>query len=322
MDVPTAGQSLVPFGVVPPPAPLPDLGALDLFCSVVELGSLSRAAQAHGVTQPSASSRIRALERRLGVRLLNRSATGSAPTADGRLVAEWATAVLSASASLQAGVDALQAHRGGRLRVVASFTVAEFLLPGWLATIAGKGAEVELGVMNSARVLEAVRAEQADIGFVESPGDTKGLRTTVVALDELCAVVAPAHPWARRRRPVDAATLAATSLVLRERGSGTRDSLEAALAASGHVGVAGPLELGSTTAVKTAVIGGAGPAVLSRVAVDAELASGRLVAVAVSDLDLSRRLRAVWKRTPEGPAAALLATARRSLAANSHRSVL
>ncbi len=156
------------------PATFPDLGALDLFCTVVELGSLSRAAEAHRIAQPSASSRIRHLERQLDVVLLSRSTTGSMPTADGLLVAEWAAAVINAARVLQGGVDALRCRQGGHLRVAASYTIAEFFLPGWMATVQRRGTVVELEVTNSTRALDAVRAERADLGFIESPGDTKG----------------------------------------------------------------------------------------------------------------------------------------------------
>ncbi|GAC1312998.1 MAG: LysR family transcriptional regulator [Acidimicrobiales bacterium] len=298
---------------MPLPPTFPELGALDLFCTVVELGSLSRAAEAHGIAQPSASSRIRSLERQLGLRLLTRSTTGSVPTADGLLVAEWAASVVHAAQSLHGAVDALRSRQGGHLRVAASYTIAEFLLPGWLAGLRGTGTVVELDVMNSAKVLEVVRSGGADVGFVESPGDTKGLRSVDVAEDELCAVVAADHPWARRRAPLAASTLTTTPLVLREAGSGTREALDVALLEAGLGPVVASIELGSTTAIKTAVIGGAGPAVLSRIATEAEVASGRLVAIPIDGLDLHRRLRAVWRSgsSPEGAAEQLISAARR-----------
>ena len=123
-----------------------------------------------------------------------------------------------------------------------------------------------------------------------------------MARDELVLVVRPDHPWARRRRGVTADELARTPLVTREHGSGTREFLEAAL--SGHLGhgeaPAGPaLELSTSAAVRAAVLAGAAPAVLSRLAVEDDLAGGRLRQVQL-DVDLRRELRAVWVggRTP------------------------
>ena len=105
----------------------PELASLDMFVSVVELGSVSRAAAAHGVAQPSASSRLRHLERQLGMTLLERSPSGSVPTDAGVVVAGWAESILRAAHELKAGLVAFQAEQAGRLRVTASFTIAEYL---------------------------------------------------------------------------------------------------------------------------------------------------------------------------------------------------
>ena len=301
---------------VPLPPTFPDLGALDLFVTVVRVGSVSRAAAIHGVSQPSASARLTQLERRLGVRVLERTPTGSAPTPDGAVIAGWAETVLDAAAALAAGVAALDARGGTRLRVMASYTVAELLLPGWLARLhtAHPRTAIELEVANSAAVIAALLERRVDLGFIESEGRTRGLSTRVVAHDVLVCVVASTHRWARRRGPLQAAQLSTTPLVTREPGSGTRDTLDRALAA---VGLAPPpveLELGSTAAVKAAVLGGVGPALLSQLAVAAEIASGTLKVIEVDGLDLRRSLRAVHPagQTLGSPAAALLTIAARS----------
>ena len=117
---------------MPLPPTFPELASLDLFVSVVELGSVSRAAEAHGITQPSASSRIKHLERQLELRLLDRGPGGSVPTDAGVVVAGWAEGILRAAHQLSAGLSAFQAEQTGRLRIAASFTIAEYLLPQWL----------------------------------------------------------------------------------------------------------------------------------------------------------------------------------------------
>lgn len=295
------------------PEPMIDLGALDLFATVVRVHSVSQAAAVHGLSQPSASKQLHTLERTLGVTLLERSPTGSTPTPNGALVVEWAAEVLGATERLLDGVAALRARATGRLRVAASYTIAEHLLPDWLTALRARhpDAAVQLLVVNSTGVIERVRAEAVDLGFIETTARPTTVASSVVDHDELVAVVAPSHPWVRRRRPVPAATLAATPLVLREAGSGTREALERAVAAVGAELVRPALELGSTTSVLHAVASGAAPTVVSALAVARERAAGELVVVPVDGLDLHRPLTAVWRRgtTPTGLARNLVAIA-------------
>ncbi|WP_320776616.1 LysR substrate-binding domain-containing protein [Streptomyces sp. CRN 30] len=289
---------------------VPDLGALELLLAVARLGSLGRAAREVGVSQPAASSRIRSMERQLGVALVERSPRGSRLTDAGALVTDWARRVVEAAEAFDAGAQALRDRRDSRLRVAASMTIAEYLLPGWLVALRVQRPDtaVSLHAGNSSVVVDRLLADEADLGFVEGPGVPPGLDSTVIAHDHLIVVAAPGHPWARRRRPVDAAELAATPLVLREEGSGTRQVLDAALG-----GLARPLiELSTTTAVKAAAVGGAGPAVLSELALGEELSARRLVHVPVRNVTLRRALRAVWPagHRPAGPARDLLSLTR------------
>jgi DNA-binding transcriptional LysR family regulator len=283
---------------VPLPPTFPDLAALDLFQSVIQLGSLSRAAEAHGITQPSASSRIRHLERQLGMALLERSPTGSRPTEDGSVVAGWAASVLTAAEALATGVAALNAEASGVLRIAASLTVAEYLLPQWLELFlrTRKDHSVSLEVVNSAVVIERLQAGAVEIGFIESPGSVN-LHQRTVAEDELVVVAAPGHPWASAGRvPVEA--LISTPLVVREAGSGTRDAFEQRLADLGFDHPIAALELGSTSAVRATAIRGSHPTVISRLAVSADLDAGSLVEIFVAGLTIERELRVVWsKRT-------------------------
>jgi DNA-binding transcriptional LysR family regulator len=164
-------------------------------------------------------------------------------------------------------------------------------------------------------VASAILDGNADIGFTESPELPTGLASHHVATDRLTVVVPPGHPWTQRRSGITAAELAATPLVAREPGSGTRSHLEEALRAQAGADWVPPVaELSSTTAIKSAVAAGIGPAVLSVLAVAPELAASTLHQVKVTDLDLSRSLLAVWAegRQLTGPAADLSAIAVRS----------
>jgi molybdate transport repressor ModE-like protein len=274
---------------------VPDIAALDLLLSVARLGSLGQAAQEHGITQPAVGSRIRHLEGLLELPLIERSALGSRLTPEGAMVAGWARDVIAAAETLEAGVSALRSGHAGRLRIAASLTVAEYLLPMWLTDLRARRPDttVELRVVNSAEVGRLVLAGEVGLGFVEAPEVPAGLAGQVLGRDRLVVVVSPNHHWARRGRPISLAELAATALVQRERGSGTRDTVEAVL--GGQPDVALPLvELSSTTSIKAAVEAGVGPAVLSSLAVADELRRDMLVAVDVIEADMTRELRAVW----------------------------
>ncbi|MEU5715099.1 LysR family transcriptional regulator [Streptomyces sp. NPDC020403] len=280
-----------------------------LLLSVARHGSLGRAGREVGITQPAASSRIRSMERQLGVALLDRSPRGSRLTHAGALVTDWARKVVEAAEAFDAGAQALRDRRDSRLRVAASMTIAEYLMPGWLIALrAGRpDTAVSLLAGNSSDVARRLLAGEADLGFVEGLSVPEGLDGTVVAHDRLVVVVAPSHPWARRRTRLMPGELAASPLVLREHGSGTRQVLDAALAV--HGGLARPLlELSSTTAVKGAAESGAGPCVLSELALGEELSARRLVEIPVEGVRLRRELRAVWPagHRPAGPARDLL----------------
>ncbi len=298
---------------------VPDLPALEALLAVAHAGSLNAASRELGVTQQAISARISSAESRAGVSLVARSSRGSTLTPEGVVVAEWAARLLAVAGELDAGLAAFRRDHHVKLRVSASLTIAEQLLPGWLVSLQERAshlgqspAEIVLTAANSETVAGQVKHGIADLGFVEGPTSPMGLRSRVIGHDRLIVVVRPDHPWARRRQPLSPAELAQTRLVSREEGSGTRDALTAALSAALHARVTMPvaIALSSTAAVRSAVLAGAGPAVLSELTVTDDLGAHRLVAVPVSGVDLRRSLRAIWtggRLPPAGPARDLLA---------------
>jgi len=292
----------------------PDLTALDLLVRVAETGSLGAAARGAGMAQPNASRSLSRLERQLGLTLLVRTPGGSRLTTEGEVVVAWARDALAGIDRVTIGARSLAEARAAHLTIAASLTVAEYLAPAWLARFRHSHPDlrVSLEVGNSVEVLARVTSGEVPVGFVESPGVPRTVSSTTVARDALVVVVAPDHPWARRRTPVTPAELVAGDLILREAGSGTRDTLARALALAGHDLGRSRLELASTAAMKAAASAGTAPAVLSELAVAAEVVTGQLVVVPVAGLDLTRALRAVWlaERRPTGPAADLVRVAR------------
>ncbi|MCF8569290.1 LysR family transcriptional regulator [Gordonia sp. HY002] len=289
-----------------------DLGALELLVGVDDQGSLSAAARACGIAQPNASRSIARLERQLGVPLLKRATAGSKLTPHGTVLVHWARRTVDDATRLLDVASGLHVDHTAELTVGASMTVAEHLLPRWLGTFRSRFPEVtvHLRVQNSSTVFVSLANDACDLGFVESPTVPSKLCSTVVARDRLVLVVPPEHAWTRRRRQVTAEELAATGLLVREPGSGTRTTLDEAL--SEYRRAEPLLELGSSAAIRTSVAAGVGPAVLSTLAIADDARSGTVRTVDVAGLDLSRSLRAVWRPPREltGPAADLVRIAK------------
>lgn len=277
---------------------LPNLDTLALFVAIVEDGSLSAAARKLGVHQPNASRALKQLERELGVTLVTRSTTGTVPTEAGRQFAERARVLLNEAAYFSNWCNQLTSTTSAQLEVVASMTISEFLLPRWLTAFAkdSPGVKVTVDVGNSTHVLQNVEVGKAALGFIETTLIPTRVNKKHLGGDYLLVVVAPGHPWAERTSKVSLEELAATPLVTREAGSGTRESFTEILARHlPGVPIAEPAHVvSSNAAVRIAVQTGSSPAVLSQHAVQAQLDNGTLLQVP-TEIALGRPLTAVWK---------------------------
>lgn len=285
----------------------PDLDALRALVLSADLGSFARAGTALGVSQQAVSQRIRALEDDLGVRLLVRTPRGSHLTAEGELVVGWASSLLAAADDFAAATRSLREEGAPVLRIAASLTTAEHLLPPWIARwraeLGEDGPLVRLSAANSASVIDAVREGRADLGFIETPVVPTDLGTLTVGTDTIEVVAPLTHRWARNA-VISVPDLARTPLVLREEGSGTRDALERALAGAGHPRLATPALVATTTlGVRSAVMAGTAPAALSSLAVDEDVRAHRLARIRVRGLRIDRPLTAIWAG-PRPPTAA------------------
>lgn len=268
---------------------------LSAFVAAYETGTVQGAADALNLTQSAVTKRLQALERRLGAAVFHRGRSGVSPTQLGQTIYPPAKEAL---AQLRVVALAAQATKSGDrhdLRLSASLTIGEFLLPGWLSAFRAQEPAVhpQLEVVNSASVLRAVQEGRAMIGFVESGSPPLGLESLVVARDELVVVVAADHGWARRRR-LSASALVRESYLTRERDSGTRAVATAALAQRG-ITLTPALEAASTEILKRMITQG-GFSILSRLAIAEEQRAGLLAGITVRDLALSRDLLAVRRR--------------------------
>jgi DNA-binding transcriptional LysR family regulator len=290
----------------------PDLSDLSLLVLVAETGSIGQAAARLDLSQPTVSRRMVALERSLRVQILSRSRRGTTLTPAGRVVVDWASSLLAAADDFTRSVQTLRERTDSAVSAAVSMTLAEHHAPRWLGQLRRRDPEltVSMTVANSTGVADAVEDGTAEIGFIESPTVRRGLRRCRLGTDKLAVAVAPGHPWARLDA-VSAADLSGAALLVREPGSGTRETVEHALRRK-HLPMTTGLEVASNTALKSAALAGIGPVAVSKLAVADELADGRLVQIAVPELELNRPLTAVWRREHElsRGAARLLTVAR------------
>jgi DNA-binding transcriptional LysR family regulator len=284
---------------------MPELSAIEIFLAIARTGSLGAAGREFGLTQQAVSARLASIEAQTGVALAVRTPRGSQLTPAGVVVAEWADRLLDVAQYVDAGLASLRSEKRKRVKVAASLTVAEHLMPRWLVSqqimtnrLGATTPEVIMTATNSDHAIAAVRDGAADLGFIETPYLPTGLRSRVVGHDELVVIVPGDHKWARRQRPLSAVELSQTPLVTRETGSGTRDSLTAALRQVWEIRRSKRSRCSNCSSaaagVRAAVAAGAGPAVMSRLAVADDPAIGRLRTVAVPELNLRRELRAIW----------------------------
>ena len=250
-----------------------DLRRLEIFVRVAEFGSFSRAAEALFLTQPTVSEHIRALEDELGVQLLDRLGRGAAPTPAGQLLLGYARRLLTLASEAQQAVNQFQGRVSGELIVGGSSIPGEYVLPALIGAFRAKHPEiaVSLQIGDSRTVQEWVEAGRVEIGVVGVRPTARNLDSRQLMADELVVVVAPDHPWAGRAA-ITVEDIRHEPLILRERGSGSRDTLERALGSIGldfgAFHIVG--EMGSTQAIKQAIRAGFGISLISRRAVEDE----------------------------------------------------
>jgi len=269
---------------------------LEAFAGVARLGGFTRAAEALYLTQPTVSGQVKELEQELGVSLFNRLPRSVELTEAGRLLLGEARSILVARDRLLEQASAYLGLLSGRLVVHASTIPGEYLLPRHLAAFKRSHPEVaiSLRVGSSGSVLDLLVRGEADLGVVGERDDALGLTYARLWSDRIGLYAAPSFPAAE---PVTAEALTGLPLVLREEGSGTRRTVDQALAECGVQARALNVvaEFGSTSAVKQAIQEGIGAGFLSEIATAAETASGTLRLLRTAGfLPVTRSFYGVW----------------------------
>jgi DNA-binding transcriptional LysR family regulator len=275
------------------------LRQLQIFVAIADSGGTTAGAHALALSQSATSAALIELEAVLGTHLFDRVGKRLLLNDSGRTLLPDARAVLQSTSAIEAEFGAHGEFAAYNLRVSASTTIANYILPAVIASFYREhpGTSIEVDVGNTSDVINAVEAFAADVGFIEGPC----LRTSITVipwmLDELVIVCAPGHPLARggRRSIVSLDALRESRWLFREPGSGTREAVEHALLPHLHH-LRIHMQLGSAEAIRQAVAEGLGVTCLSRHIVEDMLRLKRLVQLRTALPRLQRHFSLIHQR--------------------------
>jgi DNA-binding transcriptional LysR family regulator len=273
-----------------------DTRQLAAFCAVVERKSFSQAAERLGVTQPAVSLQIRALEKRLGLRLLDRSGRRVEPTEAGVRLYRGAQRLLALEEQLVEEVaGGANGSLSGRLELGASSGPGGTVLPRLLCEFQATHPDVQvrLSVSDTQSVVEQVAHRELELGVVGAARRHRSVVFEPFFRDEVVLVCPPGHAFAGRTISLD--DLRGEPLVVMQEGAGVRQVIEDELRAAGSRlrDFDVRLELGLQESVRSAVEAGFGVTFISRSAVEADLEAGRLAVARVRGLDSAREISLV-----------------------------
>ncbi len=296
-----------------------DTRQLAAFCAVVERQSFSQAAERLGVTQPAVSQQVRALEERLGKRLLDRSGRRVEPTEAGLALYRGAQRLLSLEGQLLDELDAADGGElGGTLQVGASTGPGSTVVPVLLCEFQknNPGVSVSLSISDTQSVVERVAERELELGVVGAARRHRGVTFEPFFRDDVVLACPPGHRFAGRSITLD--DLRKEPLIVMQEGAGVRQVLEDELRRAGTRlrDLEPRLELGLQESARSAVVAGYGVTFISRAAIEADLAAGTLATARVKGLDPAREISLVRAagRSPTRAAQAFVEFAKDRLA--------
>jgi len=274
---------------------------IKVFRTVAQHLNFSRAAEELLLTQPAVTQQIKALEEELGVPLFDRGGGHIVLSPGGKALLPYAEKMKELSEQAVEAVAGSFGQRAGELKLGASQTISQYLLPNFIAAFRRSNAKVKITARggNSNQVLDALLAGDIHLGLIEGPERRKDVHIEPFMEDHMVLVVPAAHEWANNDVAIQ--DLKGQPLLMREFGSGSRRVVEQALASAGlrTKDLTVSMELDSTEGLLSAVEAGLGVTFVSRWAVRNQLALGTLKLARVRELKLARRFSMAYPAGPE-----------------------
>jgi len=272
---------------------------MEAIISLVEEGSFSRAAKLMLLTQPALTKNIKKAEECIGSRLVNRSSAGISLTPEGQIIYDYAKRVMKLRDEAKEKVLALNKNAGGNIYVSASTIPANYILPRVMSEFRKTNSDIKIFIKtaDSEEAMNMVLENEVEMGFIGKKPLNKKLVAEPLWRDRLVLIVPKLHPW-HKKKSITLPELLNEPFVIREKGSATRELFESYLKKTKSISLSQfniCCELGSSEAIKEAVIAELGVSVISIHAVSRELSQGLIFEVPIERCLMERKIYLIYK---------------------------
>ena len=276
------------------------LQQLTALIRLVEEGSFTRAAARMGLTQPTLTKHISNLEEAVGVPVADRKSKGVSLTPEGRILYDYARRITRLRDDAQEKIANLKADDSGHIFLCASTIPATYILPRVLSLLRKSDPAIRVHIQtgDSEEAIQTILDNQAELGIIGKASSDRRLTVEPLWEDRLVLTMPADHPWAKDAS-IPLEKMAEAPFILREKGSGTREALETCLVRRTGCSLASfniACEMGSSEAVKEAILAGLGVSVLSFHAIKREVAQGLLKAIPIEGCEIDRRFHLIYKK--------------------------
>lgn len=278
---------------------------LKVFHTVATLRSFSKAAKVLYITQPAVSIQIKSLEEEFGSRLFIRDKKDVIPTHAGEILLNYAHKILGLYQEAEREIGLLTDTLKDKLALGMTAIIGTYHLPAILDSFKRKYPDVEVVTLisNTENIIKALKEGICDLCIVSEPVHEHQLVREVFLRDELVLIVPPSHKWANRDF-VKLEEIIHEPMLIREEGSGTRETIKYYLAEEGLKisDLTVSTTLGATSAIKAAVENGLGIAFIGRSAIKLELRMGSLKALAIDNMNMYQSFTLMYPKVFNKPA--------------------
>jgi DNA-binding transcriptional LysR family regulator len=277
------------------------LQQLEALIQLVDAGSFTRAADRMFLTQPTLTKHIKNLEDAVGTQIINRATKGLSLTPEGQILYNYAKRMIRLRDEAKEKILEIRDHEAGHIFLCASTIPSTYILPRLMGQMRKQYPDirVHLQTCDSEETQQLVVNGQVELGVIGKEPFDKRLCSEELWKDELVLIAPAGYRLDSQKEPVAMEQLLKEPFVVRERGSGTRENIEGYLQKEHHLPISAfniVGEMGSSEAVKEAVIGGLGLSIISLYAVERELKQGVLSVVPLAGGKISRHFYLIYRK--------------------------